>query len=497
MVGKARFRLLNEVRDLDGAASWNDPAAQRLWLYNLHYFDDLNAEDAGARREWHLALLRRWAAENPPAAGTGWEPYPTSLRIVNWIKWALGGGRLPEEAVRSLAVQARHLARNVEYHLLGNHLFANAKALVFAGLFFQGRKADRWLERGLKILRKEVPEQVLPDGGHFERSPMYHSLVLEDLLDLVNLSWTFPEAFEGRAAVPGMWMEAAVRMLRWLRAMRHPDGEIVLFNDAAFRIAPSPAALERYAARLGFKPVPEPGEGAVLLPESGYVRVRKRESVVFLDAAPLGPDYLPGHGHADTLTFEWSLYGHRVLVDPGTSLYEDCPERLHQRGTPAHNTVTVDGEDSSEVWSSFRVARRARPFGLSVAESDGIVEVSCSHDGYRRLPGRVVHRRAWKIGSNRLRIEDALEGRFGIARSRFLLHPAVAEASRAADLLRSGMSEGEWVLPSGRRVKWRVALGEGRFEPATYHPEFGLEQETVRLSVLLPNDRNAVELTWT
>jgi uncharacterized heparinase superfamily protein len=497
MVGKARFRFLNEVRDLDGAASWNDPGTRRLWLYNLHYFDDLNAEGAGARREWHLALIRRWIAENPCAEGSGWEPYPTSLRIVNWIKWALGGGRLSEEAVRSLAIQARHLARNVEYHLLGNHLFANGKALVFAGLFFQGKEADGWRGQGLKILRKEVPEQVLEDGGHFERSPMYHSLVLEDLLDLVNLSWTFPGAFGGRAALPGMWMEAAGRMLRWLRAMRHPDGEIVLFNDAAFGIAPSPATLEKYAARLGFDPVPDPGEGVTRLPGSGYVRVRSRESVVFLDAAPLGPDYLPGHGHADTLSFEWSLHGHRLLVDTGASLYDAGPERLHQRGTKAHNTVVVDGEDSSEVWCSFRVARRARPFGLSIAESDGIVEVACSHDGYRRLPGKVVHRRTWKIGSNRLRIEDALEGRFRIAWSRFLLHPAVAEASEAQGLLRSGMSEGEWALPSGRRVKWRVEIGEGRFEPATYHPEFGLEQDTVRLAVVFPHNRNAVELTWT
>jgi uncharacterized heparinase superfamily protein len=497
MIGSGRFRFLNDVRELDGKGSWNDRTAPKLWLYNLHYFDDLNADGARGRRQWHLELIRRWTAENPPASGNGWEPYPTSLRIVNWVKWALGGGTLSEEAVRSLAAQARWLDKNLETHLLGNHLFANAKALVFAGLFFEGAEADRWLAKGVSVLRREVPEQILPDGGHFERSPMYHSLILEDLLDLANLA----RAYGGRAGAPAClplaeWEATAGRMLAWLAAMRHPDGEIVLFNDAAFGIAPSPAELEGYAARLGFEPPPDPGEGVTDLPESGYIRVGKRESVAFLDVAPLGPDYLPGHGHADTLSFEWSLSADRVLVDTGVSLYESGPERLYQRGTQAHNTVAVDGEDSSEVWGSFRVARRARPFGPSIAESGRIVCVACSHDGYRRLPGKVIHRRTWTVGSNLLRIEDALEGSFRRARSRFLLHPAVAEASRAQDLLRSGMSAGEWTLPSGRRVRWRVEAGEGRFEPAKYHPEFGLAQDTVRLEFDFPHSRNAVELTW-
>jgi len=497
MSGPDRCRFLNEDRSISGAGAWNAPGVKRLWLYNLHYFDDLNALDAVARQEWHAALIRRWIAENPPTQGNGWEPYPTSLRIVNWIKWALSGGVLPDEAVYSLAVQARHLERTIETHLLGNHLFANAKALVFVGLFFEGREADRWLSQGIAILRREVPEQILPDGGHFERSPMYHSLVLEDLLDLVNAC----RAYGGRPGAPaclpiGEWETAAGRMRFWLAAMCHPDGEIVLFNDSAFGIAPSPVELDSYADRLGFEAAPVRAGAVTQLPDSGYLRARAGESVVFLDAAPLGPDYLLGHGHADTLTFEWSLLGDRVIVDSGTSRYDECAERLSQRGTAAHNTVVVDGVDSSEVWGSFRVAHRARPFGLSVTETDELADVTCSHDGYRRLPGKVVHRRTWKIWDRRLKIEDALEGRFRSAQARFLLHPAVAAASNAGSSLRDGMSSGEWVLPSGKRVRWRIESGEGRFEPAQYHPGFGLAQDTVRLVVDFPGNRNVVEMTW-
>jgi len=466
-------------------------------LYNLHYFDDLNALDARMRREWHLPLIRRWIEENPPAAGIGWDPYPTSLRIVNWIKLVLGGGSLPEEAVRSLAVQARHLERRLEFHLLGNHLFANAKALVFAGFFFEGPEGERWLRKGLDLLEREVSEQVLPDGGHFERSPMYHSLILEDLLDLVNLGRAYPE--EGRDRTRGLaaqWSETVVRMRKWLSVMRHQDGEISLFNDAAFGIAPSPKELDAYAERLGFPTTDESREGVTHLPESGYIRLQNGEAALFLDVGPIGPDYQPAHGHADTLSFELSLYGNRVIVDAGTSTYDTCPDRAYERGTSAHNTVVVDGKDSSEMWGSFRVARRAKPFGLRIKEETGEVSVACSHDGYRRLPGKVVHKRNWTFGPGRLRVDDLLEGRFRIAEARFLLHPSVAEASR--DLLEtdSPTSSGAWRIPGGKTVHWRIEGGEGRFERTRYHPAFGVSGESVRLRIPVSGPRVAFELTW-
>jgi uncharacterized heparinase superfamily protein len=232
------------------------------------------------------------------------------------------------------------------------------------------------------------------------------------------------------------------------------------------------------------------------LSESGYVRFQKEDVVALFDVALLGPDYLPGHGHADTLTFEMSLNGRRVLVDTGTSRYDECPERLFQRGTGAHNTVVVDDADSSEVWRSFRVARRARPFGLEIKESDEETVVECSHDGYRRLPGKVVHKRRWTFGPGRLLVEDFLQGRFRIAEARFLLHPSVAKVSR--DLLDTDSSadSGMWRIAGGKTVHWGVEGGNGRLAAAIYHPEFGVSIETVRLVVPFSGQRIAFELTW-
>ena len=152
MLALDRFRFLNEESGLPGPESWNDPTKDKLWLYNLHYFDDLNSVGTEERAHWHRVLIQRWVDENLPTVGNGWEPYPLSLRIVNWVKWALQGNEMEPAWLDSLATQARFLRKRLEYHLLGNHLLANAKALVFAGLYFSGDEADEWLEKGLAIL---------------------------------------------------------------------------------------------------------------------------------------------------------------------------------------------------------------------------------------------------------------------------------------------------------------------------------------------------------
>ena len=165
-LGGARFRLLGEEHEIGSASDWQRPDLERLWLYNLHYFDDLRASDASVRRAEQRALLERWVRENPPGRGIGWDPYPTSLRIANWIKWALAGGELGSELEASLALQAELLSRRIEHHLQGNHLLANAKSLAFAGLFFSGDAARRWLRCRRRAARAPAsPSRSWPTAG--------------------------------------------------------------------------------------------------------------------------------------------------------------------------------------------------------------------------------------------------------------------------------------------------------------------------------------------
>ena len=489
MYGPQRFVFLNREASVRSAADWNNPAQEKLWLYNLHYFDDLTAGSSAQRSIWHRGLIDRWIAENPVTRGNGWEPYPLSLRVVNWIKWALASSDFKEAWLSSLAIQTRWLEERLEWHILGNHLFANAKALVFAGVFFDGPEAKRWLDRGLSILTTELDEQILADGAHFELSPMYHMIILEDVLDLINVS----RAFSGHVSSDHTkhWCDVADKMRRWISCMTHPDGKIAFFNDAAFGIAAERSAIEAYGQRLGLAPAEEPKESVIQLDTSGYIRVAKNDATAFLDVAAIGPDYLPGHSHADTLSFEFSLDTNRIVVNSGTSCYGDGPQRQLERATAAHSTVEIDGKNSSDVWAAFRVGRRARVLARTLRDNP-ILSVACCHDGYTMLPRRPLHCREWSFPDRRLNITDTVIGGTGRAIARFHLAPEVEvsiEQTPSGDATFGNLRFGK------RTINWQTS-SPAMIESSVWHPEFGVGVPTRCITVPFTHDRVTTEFAW-
>lgn len=494
LIAPGRARFLNREGPIGD--DWDPSDFSKLWRYNLHYFDDLNAVGACDRVEWHRALIDRWIASNPPTAGTGWEPYPTSLRIVNWIKWQLRENALDKAALDSLALQARWLASRIEWHILGNHLFANAKALLFAGLIFSGEEAAAWRKMARSILLRELPEQCLTDGAHFELSPMYHLLFLEDVLDIINIVESAARAGRGSdvGAIVDAIDERLTAMFAWAHAMVHPDGEISFFNDAAFDIAPTLADLANYALRLG-RPAPEGAPSSHLRAASGYVRLQRHEAVVIADVGCVGPDYLPGHAHADTLSFEMSLAGRRLVVNGGTSLYESGAERLRQRGTIAHSTLVLDGENSSEVWSSFRVGRRAYPQNVALDIGD-VVLLQAEHDGYRHLSGGPMHQRIWSLGASYLDIVDRISGQ-GSHQAKLYFHLGVGLRACAKDASHveihcsvNGVLIAEMSSLSG------LAL---RVEADTHHPRFGASEPSQAIVIGFDSgdvDEHRLRISW-
>lgn len=474
------FVFLNETGTL---SDWNDLRRSKLWLYNLHYFDDLNNQGAPNRFNKHSELVNRWINENPPGFGNGWEPYPISLRIVNWIKWFLVHGNATDKQLESLALQAKVLYQTLENHLLGNHLFANAKALLFAGLYFKGAEADQWLQRALKLLAREIPEQILEDGGNFELTPMYHATITADLLDIVSLLHVYQDArFH--------WLEEDCKkrlpkMLQWLEIMTHPDGHISLFNDAAIDFAPTLDQLVLTAKAYNLAVTPVTQGTLKQLKNSGYFRLNLEEAVLIGDIGRIGPDYIPGHAHADTLSFELSLFGKRLIVNSGTSLYGNSAERIRQRGTEAHSTVVINGENSSEVWGGFRVARRAKPFDVSIDEVSKTIR--CSHDGYKRFRGQPTHTRQWRYATRTIIISDWVSGRFNSAEARYHLHPAWR-----SEFVSNTLS----CRFENKIVKLVVKTGDARLEGSSYHPEFGTRIDNQVLVVTLNGGFAEVEINW-
>jgi uncharacterized heparinase superfamily protein len=461
-----RFVFLNCSGNLKQVSSWNDSKMEKLWLYSLHYFDDLNSQNAAERELDHKCLIDRWITENPSGEGNGWEPYPISLRTVNWIKWVLNGHQMSEKQLISLFQQLDWLSQRLEYHLLGNHLIANVKALIFGGLFFSGDRSGRWLDKGLSIMNHQINEQILDDGGHFERSPMYHAIILEDILDIIQMAEVYKKEISDN--VVSFWRKIALKMLSALEAMCHPDGEIGFFNDAAMGIAPRLSDLILYADQLKIRYRRDVTKNIQILPTTGYVSITRKSMALLVNIAPIKPDYLPAHAHADTFSFELSIGTQRVFVNSGTSCYGDGPERLRQRKTSAHNTLSVDGEDSSEVWSGFRVARRARIRSSKVENAMDMDIIEASHDGFSRFKSIGLHHRKWCLSDNVLEIEDRLEGSgIHLVCIYFHFHPLIDLYLEQKNLF--------FLNPNNERIG-EIQIESGlnfEIQNHTYHPEFG------------------------
>jgi uncharacterized heparinase superfamily protein len=464
--------FLNHTVSYPHGVRWDAPEPVKLWRYNLHYMPFLHQCDmtAARRREW----MCLWMQDNPDPRGEGWEPFPTSVRLVNWLKVWWGEGEVEGDVplLASAYAQARHLRRWVEVHLQGNHLFENLKALFWAGCTLQGEEANKWRIWAAQCLVRQLREQVLADGGHYERSPMYHSHVLEGCLDLLNIQSTWAAQHPELAA---LLQHKAAQMLTWVEATTHPDGQIALFNDAAFASAPAPGQLLDYGRKLGLT-WSSPGS-FIHLKDSGYVAVRDTHHYFIVDIGPMGPDYQPGHGHCDLFSFEWSYGSQRVICDTGVYAYQDPIMRPYVRSTAAHNTVRVDGEEQSEIWQEFRVARRAHPDMHCVeAIADGTVRVVGSHAGYSRLRGRPVHQRAFSFRSGHLVVLDRITG-FGWHEIEAFVHfhPSVTlklQAKQTFDLL----------LPTGKigslcYKNWQQA----DLHSGWYCPEFGKREPNVVL----------------
>ena len=481
--------FLNHTKKLSLPTAWDSESPSKLWVYNLHYFEDLLSENAKTKSELHQQLLIRWIDENPVGYGNGWEPYPTSLRIVNIIKAWLGGLDLDKKVLRSVFEQASFLSNDLERHLLGNHYFVNLKALLFAGVVFEN---VRWSNIAVKGLIVEIPEQILEDGGNFELSPMYHSLMLVDMLDLLNLSRAYPDdALDELVRLLEVYIP---RMLSFMDAMAHVDGGVSFFNDSVDGVAPPKDKIKSYAEQLGFEMgiLDSSDETAVRVIDnhaSGYICAATGSGKVIFDAASVGPDYIPAHAHADTLSFELSIGSQRVFVNSGVFEYSLGRHRCNQRKTAAHNTVEVDGRNSSEVWSGFRVARRARVVHRSFELSSDYESVVFrgAHNGYKSLAGGCIHMRDLEFSGQMLSVTDSLIGSYKYAVARFHIHPNL-EVEFVGGFLRI---EGDSFT-----ITSDLNGSSAKVVDSSFSPSFGVAKSNKVLEVDVDQGYSEVKFIW-
>ena len=408
----------------------------------------------------------------------GWEPYPTSLRLVNWcaVFFARHAERTAADPAfrdalwRSIYLQAEWLLRHVETHLMGNHLLENAVALAFCGSCFEGEAAERWKRAGMDLLAEQLPEQILGDGCHFEQSPMYHLRAAYALTSLLNT---------GDAELAEQVREPLERMMSASLRLCHPDGQIALLGDSAFSVHNQPTDLWDWWIRVARDARAEKrvDPEVFALPDSGYYGARHPNgNYLICDAGPMGPDCQMGHAHGDLFSFELSLRGHRVICDSGVHGYDGDPYRPYCRSTRAHNTVEVDGEDQCEFWATFRVARRARPREIRWEPTEDGFRLSGWHDGYERLSGKPRHYRQFSWHERGvLVVKDRVSSARSVsAASRLHLHPDCEIADLGTQTARIRAPGGDFYVAFAGRGRLEV-------EKSVYCPEFGVAIENQAL----------------
>lgn len=468
---------------------WKDAGKPRLWRYHLHGFAWLrqfaeahtlapNPQDPVMGLKW----IHDWIEHNPAPAEVAWDAFCVASRLINWAL-AESIFRWNDERMRkSYLQQLSWLLAHLEYDLRGNHLLKNATSLYVAGALLNNETKSK----GYELLEEQVREQVLEDGGHFERSPMYHLLVMEDLL----------AAFCVTTKAPTWLKDALQRMAAWAVATAHPDGDIALFGDSALGEAPLPGAMARLAQAVGVpaaKPLEE--DGVAALAKSGFYVVRWKQGALIVKTSGPEPAYLPAHSHADPFSYELSIQEQRFVVDTGVHGYAESPWRAYCRSGRAHNIALVDGREPMDAWSTFRVGRRYATQVISwVTPRRGGANLQGKHDGFAPFSlSRAIH----ADGNGAVWVRDVVEGKGGspALESRIHLHPEVKITEHAQG----------YALRRGNAILWLLP-GEGtraRFLAPTHEPAEGWYFERFGLGIastcfiLSPTRSDGRELSYT
>lgn len=403
--GKNCFSFLNRCHQFQDEVDWNFLGYGKLWNYNLQYLHYLNQKDVlvDVKKNW-LRDIGTWLMDGRLKL----EPYPVSLRVINCIKF-LSSHKIDDTViVRNIFGQLKYLAEHLEYHILGNHLLENSFALLMGGHAFRQKK---WEQKAKAIIYRELKEQILEDGCHFERSPMYHQTILFRLLELID--WYKKSAASDHDFLEFVG-EKASRMQSCLHHLTFQNGDIPLINDSSLDIAPTTKQLAKLADSLSLKSKPD-----LQLQDSGFRKYQLGNYECLVDAGEIKATYQPGHTHAGALSFVLYYQQLPIIVDVGTSTYEKGNTRHYERSTCAHNTVSISDQNQTEVWDTFRVGRRA---SITLKADTGLAIIA-SHDGYKQNFD-AAHERSFSFEKHIIKITDIIYSSKKLtARAYFHFHP--------------------------------------------------------------------------
>ena len=381
---------------------WNFIGNGRLWNYHLRYFEFLNQKNLSTTEKITvISNFNNFLTKNEIKL----EPYPTSKRLINVISFliSLKQNSFQNNLIQPLFKQYCFLKKNIEYNILGNHLFENLCSLYISSLFFSDFDYNKKIGRRILI---ELDEQICDDGSHFELSPMYHKLILFRLFQLYKISQS--EKFKNKI------ISYIQIMVNWLNTIAYNDGSVPHFNDSTNEISMN--SLDLFSIANNFNIIPQ----KIKLGSSGYRKYTNKFFEFIIDVNGISPEYQPGHSHSDHLSFEMRFNNIPYIVDPGISTYEICERRTWERSTMAHNTISINNSNQSRIWKSFRVADRAKVTINKDLRSR--VNASCVYNvnGYK-----VTHEREVVFKNKKIKINDQVTSLKTNNIARYYLHPDV------------------------------------------------------------------------
>ena len=387
--------------------NWNDKSFGGLWLDHLHYFRYLELSENNEKNAiMNYQLIMNWNKHKLQCEKAFYPPYNASERAFCMGRWLLlSEGFLTKDQFNKVLLiiyqDIDFVARNLEWHLDGNHLLKNITAVWWGVEIFDKKFTTKW--RGLlnNNLNNIINNQTLKDGMHYEKSYVYHQLALIDFLDIYSIMKV--KLSDSR------FLNGVIKtMYSSMKYLTHPDGTGCLFNDSPLNLSSSSMNVLSYCQSLNLNS----GDNVNLsnLKESGYIQLSNNSGYyIIIDAGSLGPDEQPGHAHSDMLHFEMSFLEYRVLVEGGTSSYYDRRRRPYERSTEAHNTVTVNRKSQSENWGNFRVAERGHCKVIECNQDRDVAVVCAEHDGFKAKYG-IIHRRSFKFKEGVFSVNDVLLG---------------------------------------------------------------------------------------
>jgi len=334
----------------------SEPA--REFLHGFVWLRDLRAFGGEGVPSHARALVDDWLAHDNHWRAGAWAPHVLADRMVSWLSHfrfltAGADAAFTARLLGSLAAQTRHLRRVVSRRPPNARSLRALKGLCYAALSLPG--FERHFEPTMRALEQEIARQVWPDGGHIERCPAVQANVLGDCLDLRAL------LLAGDQDVP-QWLQGAIdRMPPLLRALRHGDGGLALFNGG------NEGERERLDAL--FAQAKARGKPLSSAPHTGFHRLAAGRAIVILDAGPPPPPGADRMAHAGTLSFEFSVGRERIVVNCGTHPEAEAHWQGALRATAAHSTLIVDDVNSADLVPGGGLGRRPADISTGAGSS--------------------------------------------------------------------------------------------------------------------------------